>query len=356
VEKELSQAMEMRPGNDAAASSFAQPGRKEVHVISTSRLTKAFDTLVAVNDLHLEVLRGDVFGFLGPNGSGKTTTIRMLLGLIRPTAGNISLFGLDNATHLAEILPRVGAIVETPVFYPYLSGVDNLRIVAAASGMQLGRANQARIDEVLELVDLSARGGDAYRKYSLGMKQRLAIGAALLTDPELILLDLLMPKMDGITAVREIKRVAPSVQIIILTSYFEDDQIFSVIKAGALSYLLKDTRSQELVAAVRAAARGESVLHPQVAARILREMQQPSQVPLNDLTPRELEVIARIAHGRSNHEIALELVISEPTVRTHVANILSKLHLTDRTQAAIYALQQKLVPLKEALDKEEEMI
>ncbi len=171
-----------------------------------------------------------------------------------------------------------------------------------------------------------------------------------------ILLDLLMPKMDGITAVREIKRVAPSVQIIILTSYFEDDQIFSVIKAGALSYLLKDTRSQELVAAVRAAARGESVLHPQVAARILREMQQPSQVPLNDLTPRELEVITRIAHGRSNHEIALELVISEPTVRTHVANILSKLHLTDRTQAAIYALQQNLVPLKEALDKEEEMI
>ncbi len=148
--------------------------------------------------------------------------------------------------------------------------------------------------------------------------------------PDVLLLDLLMPKMDGITAVREIKRAAPSVQIIILTSYFEDDQIFSVIKAGALSYLLKDTRSQELVAAVRAAARGESVLHPRVAARIL----------------------PRIAHGRSNHEIALELVISEPTVRTHVANILSKLHLTDRTQAAIYALQQNLVPLKEALDKE----
>ena len=102
--------------------------------------------------------------------------------------------------------------------------------------------------------------------------------------PDVLLLDLLMPKMDGITAVREIKRVAPSVQIIILTSYFEDDQIFSVIKAGALSYLLKDTRSQELVAAVQAAARGESVLHPQVAARILREMQQPSQVSLDELT------------------------------------------------------------------------
>jgi NarL family two-component system response regulator LiaR len=166
--------------------------------------------------------------------------------------------------------------------------------------------------------------------------------------PDVLLLDLLMPKMDGITVVREIKRVAPSVQIIILTSYFEDDQIFSVIKAGALSYLLKDTRSQELVAAVQAAARGESVLHPQVAARILREMQQPSQVSLDELTPRELEVVTRIAHGRSNHEIAVELMIGEQTVKTHVSNILSKLQLADRTQVAIYALQQRLVPLDDA--------
>ena len=167
--------------------------------------------------------------------------------------------------------------------------------------------------------------------------------------PDVLLLDLLMPKMDGITAVREIKLVAPGVRIIILTSYFEDDQIFSAIKAGALSYLLKDTRSQELVAAVQAAARGESVIHPQVAARIIREMQQPDQAPLNELTPRELEVVTRIAHGRSNHEIAVELRIGEQTVKTHVSNILSKLHLADRTQAAIYALQQRLVPLDDAL-------
>jgi NarL family two-component system response regulator LiaR len=175
---------------------------------------------------------------------------------------------------------------------------------------------------------------------------------ALVTDllPDVILLDLLMPKMEGISVVREIKRLAPNTQIIILTSYYEDDQIFNTIKAGALSYLLKESSTLELVEAIRAAARGESQLHPRVAARLLHEMRQQEQSPLKDLTPRELEVLTSIARGRSNQEIAAELVISEPTVRMHVANILSKLHLTDRTQAAIYALQKNLIPLKDALE------
>jgi len=179
-------------------------------------------------------------------------------------------------------------------------------------------------------------------------EQAIKLAADLL--PDVILLDLLMPKMDGVTAVREIKRVAPTTQIIILTSYYEDDQIFGVIKSGALSYLLKDTAPHDLVAAVRSAAQGESILHPMVASRVLREIKQKTQSPLNDLTPRELEVLTRIARGRSNHEIAQDLCIGEQTVKTHVSNILSKLHLGDRTQAAIYALQQRLVPLKEALD------
>jgi ABC-2 type transport system ATP-binding protein len=102
-------------------------------IISTSRLTKAFGPLVAVNDLQLQVMRGDVFGFLGRNGSGKTTTIRMLLGLIRPTAGHIQIFGMDADKQRSAILPRIGAIIETPVFYPYLSGIDNLRAIAASS-------------------------------------------------------------------------------------------------------------------------------------------------------------------------------------------------------------------------------
>jgi NarL family two-component system response regulator LiaR len=178
-----------------------------------------------------------------------------------------------------------------------------------------------------------------------------AQGVTLVTSllPDVVLLDLLMPRMDGITAVREMKRLTPNTQVIILASYYEDDQIFGAIKAGAISYLLKDAGPEELVEAVRAAARGEGILHPLVAARVLREMQQP---PLQALTAREGEVLTLIARGRSNGEIAAELVIGEGTVKAHVSNILTKLHLADRTQAAIYALQHHLVPLKDTLEQE----
>ncbi len=304
------EVMEMRPGTDAAASSFAQPGRKEVHVISTSRLTKAFDTLMAVNDLHLEVLRGDVFGFLGPNGSGKTTTIRMLLGLIRPTAGSVSLFGLDNSTHLAEILPRVGAIVETPVFYPYLSGVDNLRIVAAASGMQLGRANQARIDEVLELVDLSARGGDAYRKYSLGMKQRLAIGAALLTDPELILLDEPTNGLDpaGVHEVRQlILRLSSIGKTIFLSSHIlsEIQQVCNHVAILQKGKLLKQGNVQELLSEGRRLV--VRLGTPEETEQALVILQQAIQSDMN--------WIANVSSGTDKHDLPA-LFIDAPASRS----------------------------------------
>jgi two-component system, NarL family, response regulator LiaR len=175
--------------------------------------------------------------------------------------------------------------------------------------------------------------------------QALALARDLV--PDVMLLDLLMPGTDGISAIREITRLTPTTRIIILTSFADDEYIFAAVKAGALSYLLKDAGPEELVAAVRAAHRGESVLHPMVASRLLREVRGRQQSPWRDLTPREQEVLSLVAHGRSNQEIARELVLSEATVRTHMANILSKLHLADRTQAAIYALRQGLVPLDE---------
>lgn len=168
--------------------------------------------------------------------------------------------------------------------------------------------------------------------------------------PNVVLLDLIMPGIGGIEVTRDIKRISPSTQVVVLTSYYEDDQIFNAIKSGALSYLLKDIGPQELIAAVRAAAHGESVLHPRVAARVLQEI-KGGQSAIDELTSREMDVLLRIAHGRSNREIAVDLAISEQTVKTHVSNILSKLHLADRTQAAIYALQQRLVPLDQAMNE-----
>ena len=169
--------------------------------------------------------------------------------------------------------------------------------------------------------------------------------------PTVVLLDLLMPTMDGVQAIRQIKRITPTTYIIVVTSYYDDEHIFRAIKAGALSYLLKESDPQELVAAVRAAAKGESMLHPLVAKRLLRELSQPQRSEMGELTPREVEVLTYLARGRSNQIIAQGLVISEETVKTHVSNILSKLHLADRTQAAIYALQQRLVALDDALEK-----
>lgn len=171
--------------------------------------------------------------------------------------------------------------------------------------------------------------------------------------PTVVLLDLLMPTMDGVQAIRQIKRITPTTHIIVVTSYYDDEHIFRAIKAGALSYLLKESDPQELIAAVRAAAKGESMLHPLVAKRLLCELSQPQRSEIGELTPRELEVLTYLARGHSNQIIAQELVISEETVKTHVSNILSKLHLADRTQAAIYALQQRLVPLDDALEKNE---
>ena len=152
--------------------------------VETRGLTKAYGGLLAVDDLDLHVRPGEVFGFLGPNGAGKTTTLRMLLGLVRPTAGSIRILGAEPGAGRAERHAGVGALVEGPAFYPFLSGRDNLRALAAHA-----RVPRTRVGAVLELVGLADRAKDRCHTYSLGMKQRLGLAAALLKSPELLVLD-----------------------------------------------------------------------------------------------------------------------------------------------------------------------
>ncbi|HEV7236701.1 MAG TPA: response regulator transcription factor [Ktedonobacteraceae bacterium] len=174
----------------------------------------------------------------------------------------------------------------------------------------------------------------------------VAVRMAAELVPDVMLMDLVMPGIGGVEATRQVKQVSPHSQVIVLTSYHEDEYIFPALRAGALSYVLKDVGPDELADTVRKAARGESVLHPRVAARVVQELRGTRRDTPNlftDLSDRELEVLRLIADGLSNAEIANKLIISEKTVKGHVSNILGKLHMMDRTQAAVYAWQQGLV-------------
>jgi NarL family two-component system response regulator LiaR len=164
--------------------------------------------------------------------------------------------------------------------------------------------------------------------------------------PDIVLMDLIMPGMDGIETTRQIKKISPRTQVVVLTSYHEDAHIFPALKAGAISYILKDMKMDKLVDALHKAVQGEVTLHPRVAARVLQNIRgdngEDKQL-FTDLTERELDVLKLIASGMSNSQIAEDLVITENTVKGHVSNILSKLHLMDRTQAAVYAWQRGIV-------------
>lgn len=165
--------------------------------------------------------------------------------------------------------------------------------------------------------------------------------------PDVILMDLVMPGgIDGVEATRKVKNVSPRTQVVVLTSYHEDEHIFPAIRAGALSYVLKDIGSNELADVIRKAAQGEAVINPRVASRLIQEIRGSKDTtpnPFTELTDREMEVLRLIADGQSNAGIAEQLVISEKTVKGHVSNILGKLHLVDRTQAAVYAWREGIV-------------
>lgn len=165
--------------------------------------------------------------------------------------------------------------------------------------------------------------------------------------PDVTLLDMVMPRMDGVEAIRMIISEFPNARILVLTSFSEDEMVFPAIKSGALGYLLKDSLPDELIRAIRNVNRGEASLHPSIARRLIQELSQPTTLPPTQepLTERELEVLRLVAKGYSNEEIGDALIVSERTARGHVSSILSKLHLANRTQAALYALREGIASL-----------
>lgn len=216
--------------------------------IETSALTKAYGTRHVVDGVSLAIAPGTIFGFLGPNGAGKTTTIRILLGLVRSTSGSAHILGHEISSERAAILPHIGAIVESPAFYPYLSGSDNLRVLART----IGKPDRRRIAEVLETVDLSARADDKVKTYSLGMKQRLAIAAALLNNPSIIFLDEPTNGLDpaGTVEVRAlIKRLGANGRTIFLSSHLlhEVEHVCSEVAIINQGKLLTQGRVAEML-------------------------------------------------------------------------------------------------------------
>lgn len=203
-------------------------------VLSSSNLTKHFGRIKAVNNLNLTIERGQIFGMLGPNGSGKTTTLGMLMGVVNPTAGAFSWFGSAPSHQLRK---KIGAVLEHPIFYPYMSGQRNLELNA-----MIKQCDPANIADVLDLVELSERKDDKYKTYSLGMKQRLAIASALLNDPTVLILDEPTNGLDpmGIAEIRElVKKIASNGKTIILASHLLDEvqkvcTHFCVLKKGTL--------------------------------------------------------------------------------------------------------------------------
>jgi ABC-type multidrug transport system ATPase subunit len=218
---------------------------REDALVETRNLTKRYGShIVAVDRVSLTVRRGEVYGFLGPNGAGKTTSMRMLLGLIRPTSGAASVLGRSPGH--PESLVRVGALVESPAFYPYLSGMDNLRVVARYAGVP-----KRRIGEVLQLADLTDRAHDKFATYSLGMKQRLGVAAALLKDPELLILDEPTNGLDpaGMADMRDlIRRLGSGERTVLLSSHLlgEVEQICDRVGIISGGRLIAESTVEEL--------------------------------------------------------------------------------------------------------------
>jgi ABC-2 type transport system ATP-binding protein len=285
--------------------------------LATAGLTKRFGAQTAVDGIDLDVPAGAVYGFLGPNGSGKTTTIRMALGLIRPTAGTVTLLGRPMPGDLGEVLPRVGALVEGPAFHPYLSGRANLERLDAADRFADPRTSRRRIDAALDRVGLLHAATKRYRAYSLGMRQRLGIAAALLMPREMLVLDEPTNGLDP-QGTREVRQLIASLGAegvtILVSSHLlsEVEQICTHLGVMRTGTLVAQGRADELRASQKASV---LVATPDAAAAgIVME-----RLGLTDVAAGDQEVTAMLGDVASEHVVAA-LVGAGVAVRELVVN------------------------------------
>ncbi len=247
-----------RPANAPASSTAAGD-----IVLAVRGLTKRFGSTVAVDNLDLTIRRGEVLGFLGPNGSGKSTTVSMVLGLVTPTDGSIHIMGQSLADDPSLVSRHVGAIIENPAFYPYLTGRDNLR----AQAQMVGGVPESRIDELLKLVNMEERAGSKYKTFSLGMKQRIGIASTLLTNPALVILDEPTNGLDP-AGQREIRSIIPRLA----------EQGHSVLLASHLLHEVEQVSDQVVI--IR---RGRKLTEGSVSDLLRREGQYEIQIETHDL-------------------------------------------------------------------------
>jgi ABC-2 type transport system ATP-binding protein len=295
-------------------------------VVKTHELTKRYGDRLAADRVSMTVRRGEVYGFLGPNGAGKTTTLRMILGLIRPTSGSARVLGSPAGT--AEVTARVGALVEGPGFYPYLSGRDNLRVMA-----RYRQLPETAADEALERVGLAARGGDKFKSYSLGMKQRLGVASALMGDPDLVVLDEPTNGLDpaGMVEMRRlITRLAAGGQTVLLSSHLLDEVQEICDRVGVINngVLLMESTVSELRGGASLAVRGVPVDRAiAVAMGVAGDdgVRTDGERMLIDLEPDRAPELVRelVASGVAVHEVTsvertLEEVFFEMTETTEM--------------------------------------
>lgn len=295
--------------------------------ITAEGLTKVYKNIPAVNNLSLHIPEGTIYGFLGPNGAGKTTTIRMLLGLIRPTSGKATIFGHDILHARKHIAPYVGAIVESPAFYTYMSGLENLRILARSGGQDLP---QSRYDQLIEFVGLRGREKDKVKTYSLGMKQRLGVAATLLNDPKIVFLDEPTNGLDpaGTVEMRNlILRMGQEGRTVFLSSHllFEVEQVCSNVAIIQKGVTIKQGRVRDLLAteggpgyAIEAAPfeRAMAILQelPELKAHSFDQHwininAEPQDVPnvMRKLVQADVDVFQVVVRQRSLESLFLEI-------------------------------------------------